>query len=296
MRLAILIILFLITAFCAKNALSADISIGNAPWGEELILIDGEISTGDLIKILELSKKLLLKNKELQFRLNSSGGDFFEALDIGKFIKKLHARTMIVGEISRDPSKPLTNCFSSCFLIFTSGSIRDYNGNNQIFDSSGNKLVKTIPVLGIHRPKINPAQFGSLSPNDAKASYKMIFQDASKFLSDSGVPKDIIDEMFRVSSQEIRLITKEEFIKRIGFTQAYFAEWIQDKCGALEKKELKDLAEIRALRILSNDSEIIPKSMSEGYVNYLIKKQNQINFCKTNTLISHQKSVLIIDD
>lgn len=222
-------------------------------------------------------------------RLNSAGGNFIEALKIGGFIKEMNARTNLFATNSRIPVAEMTKCYSACFVIFVSGSIRDYTMSNTIWGVTGNIEQRVEPILGLHRPYYDEQSFAALSPSQARSEYDLIERLTRDYLPSVAVPQEIADEMFRVSSQDIRLMGPDEFRTKIGYQQPYYEEWIISRCGTLSIAELNVLAKVNVENILTGRQDSVPQGLSSGYVEYLGSRYNQIQGCKSSTLYDYQK-------
>jgi hypothetical protein len=276
----------------SQFANSADVRRGATPWDDPAIEIVGTIESGDYESIVALAKAFLKDGNEVQLKLNSPGGDFIEALRIGEFVKAMNARTMVVGVSSRSMDAEKTKCFSACFIIFVSGSVRDYRADNVVWDKSGNYELNITPVIGIHRPYFSPEEFAQQSAGEAREKYREIERLTRGYLEEVGISQSIIDEMFAASSQEVRLIGEKEYRERIGYKQAFFEEWLISRCGVLSASELEDWATVAAQRIFRNEPNLVPKKYSAGYVNYLEKRKNEIQSCRDRTVLLHQKTAI----
>ena len=100
--------------------------------------------------------------------------------------------------------------------------------------------------------------------------------------------------MFSVSSQDAKLIGKDEYRKRIGYNQPFFEEWLIAKCGALDSQEVNDIADLYAERIITTKKFSLPKGMSSGYAAYLERKSTQVDECRSKAVLAHQKKVMAI--
>ena len=103
------------------------------------VKITGTITERDAEKFQEISNELEYSDYPLII-LDSVGGDVSAAISIGKLVRKVDGRTMIVSK-----------CYSSCALIFIAGVQRDSVGK-----------------LGLHRP------YFSSAPQDREALEKQV--------------------------------------------------------------------------------------------------------------------------
>ncbi|MCO6414107.1 MAG: hypothetical protein J5I92_15315 [Thiogranum sp.] len=293
------IVLCLILLILSSGSVAAEIFLGNSPWearvtdeNPAVIHISGTIERGDLNKIKQYAYKLLKNDHEIQFSLDSSGGDFFEAIKIGEFIKELNARTNVFGIYSRDFDDEPTKCYSACFIIFVSGSIRSLR-DNKWYDATGNRLLKEFPSLGIHRPYVKQEEYAELAASDARDVYANIETLTRKYLKTVSIPQSTIDEMFTVTSRQIRFISQSEFRDKIGYTQPFFEEWLYSKCGELDDDEVNDLADYVIESYSTDNEKTISPGFKKGYVNYLHEKLSKTESCKDNAVLDHQKAILL---
>lgn len=276
----------------STDSTAADVSQQTVFKNTPAIRLTGTILKGDFEQVRRLARILTNGGSQIIVSLNSPGGDFEEALRIAELLRELNAQTYISGVLARDTTTPFERCYSACFLIHASGSIRHYVLDNMRFDSSGNHVLAEEPVLGIHRPYLNPELNRKLTASQSRARYEAIEASARKILGQVSVPQDIVDAMFRTSSNEISLISSAEFDKRIGQSQPYYEEWLKSKCGKLDSRELEDLARVGAMRISGGDSAAKPADLSTGYVQYLLRKQDEVDQCASKVVIEHQRTVL----
>jgi len=252
------------------------------------VYITGAIQEGDYKAALAAARQVSKSGTHVDFVLDSSGGDVVEAMKIGDLVSKLHARTIIWGkDIDKEP-KAASKCFSSCFLIFIAGRERMADDNYRYAGASKEKF----PVLGIHRPFINPAINKRLGLSDAEAAYSRVENMVRDYMRRFGTPHDLIDSMFTIPSDEVRFVTKDEFKTRFGYERPYFDEWSKAKCGSLTPAEVQDYAAILAERIMSGNEKHAPSRVSEGYAEYLVKKNTEVRACIKGAILKHQRAVL----
>ena len=69
---------------------AADVSLRDGRIeGDYFVSISGEIKKGDLNKVNAASKKAIQRGSELEFVLDSPGGDVDEAIAIGRFAREM---------------------------------------------------------------------------------------------------------------------------------------------------------------------------------------------------------------
>jgi len=286
----------LIISALSSQASAAIVTIQETPWGDPVIHLQGQIEEGDFEKIKSTAIDVINGGNPAQFSMNSPGGSLIEALKIGEFIKEINARTNLFGAHSEDLSAEMTRCYSACFLIFVSGSIRNYVNDNTIWDSTGNVELVVKPIIGLHRPYFDENEFSKLAPSEAREQYNQLELLTRQYLQTVAIPQDIIDGMFRISSQNMQLISLDEFDNKIGFYQPYYEEWIISRCGSLTWSEKNDHARVIAENIRTGRKDSVPSGISQGYIDYLNNKDDEINSCKESALYNHQKEILGISN
>jgi hypothetical protein len=271
---------------------AATVTQGKVFQDAPAIRLSGPIIRGDYDQVRKLAKTIADKGSQVIISLNSEGGDFEEALRIADLVRQLNAQTHVSGVLTKESSTPFERCLSACFLIHAAGSIRHYGLDNMRFDATGNQILAEEPVIGIHRPFLNPQLNRSLSATQSRERYEAIEAATRKLMGQVSVPQDLVDVMFRTPSNEIHWIKSADFSKKISQYQPYYQEWIKSKCGSLDSKEINDLARVDAMRIARGNTSFQPADLSPGYVQYLSKKQLEVDRCSDTAVLEHQRAVL----
>jgi hypothetical protein len=271
---------------------AATVTQGHVFQDTPAIRLSGLIMRGDYDQVRRHAKTIADKGSQIIISLNSEGGDFEEALRIADLVRQLNAQTHVSGVLTKDSNTPFERCLSACFLIHAAGSIRHYSLDNMRFDVTGNQILAQEPVIGIHRPFLNPQLNRSLSATQSRERYEAIEAATRKLMNQVSVSQDLVDVMFRTPSNDIHWIKSADFGKKIGQHQPYFQEWIKSKCGSLDSKEMNDLARVDAMRIARGNTGFQPADLSPGYVQYLSKKQLEVDRCSDAAVREHQRAVL----
>lgn len=195
-----------LTLVCATNAVGAEYSL-SAPG----ILIEGKINKGDYRRLAEFisSKPENLLAFLRMVKLDSTGGDVIESMKIANLFEKSYANVFVADH---------SQCYSSCFLIWASGSMRNLQKNAE---------------LGVHRITL-PDYKSQLTK--AEAALAPISQGVEQYLLRLGIPRRIVDKMNETSSSDIFIITNRWLISEgIGNAVGYrpiLIDMAQKKCGA----------------------------------------------------------------
>lgn len=152
----------LVAAVClTQSAGAADIRDEKLSDGA-MIIIDGEISNGDLEKFRQLS----VRHRRAVVVLNSPGGALLPAIEIGKIIK-------IAGFITAIPRD--ASCASSCALIWLAGESRLLSRNGQVgfhasYRDNNGKLEESgvaNALIGSYLSKLNLSERGIIFATSA---------------------------------------------------------------------------------------------------------------------------------
>ena len=86
-----------------NDALGAEVAIGKDTRGNPIVYISGPVVKGDLEQIKRASVRAILSETEhptrtLQLHLNTPGGDLEEAMEIGRFARKILAKIKSNGK------------------------------------------------------------------------------------------------------------------------------------------------------------------------------------------------------
>jgi hypothetical protein len=266
-----------VVALCIPNlnlsCLAAEVSLREGRMaGAYFVSISGEIKKGDLDKVKAISQEAIQQGSELEFVLDSPGGDVEEAIEIGRFAREMLAGTFVYGttfvlkdsdeateirevggwsrkfvaEVEPDTAidSELTKCYSACVLIFYGGTSKSVSSNNDY--RFGFKGGKRYPVIGLHRPYFDQAKFATLTPKEAKEQYARLESEVRDYLHEMGAPNSVAERMFSAASHELDLVPDEEFAKFFQTKEPFLEEWIISRCGppgpagAFSTEELRD--------------------------------------------------------
>jgi len=147
------------------------------------IVIYGEIKAADLQTISKYVKLMQAKDPSPMMMpkvsLDSGGGDLLAAIEIGKFLRKSNAWTMVDGD---------AKCASACIFVLASGVIR------QVFEGA---------VLGLHRPRFDQEMFSQMDAANAKLLYNSLIERCRVYLREMGMTDQLLEDMLRVSSSDV---------------------------------------------------------------------------------------------
>lgn len=113
--------------------------------------------------------------------LNSTGGNVFAAMDMGRLLRNFAARVWVDrnGE-----------CSSACIFLLAGGVTRwGYDAR-----------------IGLHRPYLPTSEFAELPYAEAQQQYNMLLDQISAYLSDMGVRQKLFERMVSIPSQTVEYI------------------------------------------------------------------------------------------
>jgi hypothetical protein len=197
------------------------------------IVIEGKIIEGDFDTFQKIVKDNLGKVNGVW--LFSPGGDFYEAMKIGRAMRSLELSSMVPRRDSRGlpeckkifdnlhPPKNPSNCTcaSACFFIHI-GAI--HRGGT---------------YLAVHRPAFEKGQFGKLSQSDAKRAFDALQNSARKYMEEMGVPLHIQEDVLGTPSDKALLLDEKTIKTYFWLKIPYRHEWILNKCSQLSAAERK---------------------------------------------------------
>lgn len=152
--------------------------------------VSGEISSGDTQKFIEYRNGLLFDmaeatNYTVLYRIgsvsfSSNGGDVYEALKLGREIRKMVVNTHVY---------PDHHCYSSCVFAFLGGIFRTPIGK-----------------IGIHSMYSN-SYVGSYDFKSADSAYQKTSIDIEQYLKEMRVSTVLLDEMNKIPHKSLAILS-----------------------------------------------------------------------------------------
>jgi hypothetical protein len=147
-----------------SNACAATFSHFTTKERREVIVLTGEITTGDTDRFVTIVKETNDASREVSgLRLNSPGGDLAEAARLADAVRFSKIATIVVAK---------TTCASACFVVFAAGD---------------QKYVGYGAQVGVHGASTS----GGQETDDSKAATIAM----AKMVKELGVPPAIIGQM-----------------------------------------------------------------------------------------------------
>ena len=195
------------------------------------LIIEGEIESGDYEHFLKVVKDN--QGKLADVYLLSPGGDFVEAMKIGRALRALEMGSVVPGRkptgrpfcyddsIPRNPA----NCTSASAAFFIHvGAI----------ERAGLYLV-------VHRPYFAPEQFAKLTESQAQAAFNALQRDARAYMAEMGVPPQVQEEVMGTPPDKGVVLDDETVRKYFVGEIPYQQEWRHAKCAQLSPIETQRL-------------------------------------------------------
>lgn len=182
------------------------------------IYILGEITPGDAKTTLSTMHALIDAGKPIsRVIIFSKGGDAFEAMEIGKWVRRLYIATsgptyLMPNELycHNFVDESSCTCDSACFIVWAGG------------------IERLSDYIGVHRPSFDSSYFKGLSAEQAQLKYKAMSEEIVGYLDEMQVPELVTRLMFDTNSAVISKIDSK-MIKSMGRI-AFFDEWIIASC------------------------------------------------------------------
>jgi hypothetical protein len=215
--------------------------------------IEGPIEPGDYDRFLRIAKEN--QGQLSGVALYSAGGDFVEAMKIGRALRALEISSQVpqrgrdgrpvceemLGSKPRDPS----NCTagSAAFFIHIGGTHRGGT------------------YLAVHRPYFDPQRFRSLSQEEARVALDQLLAEARKYMAEMAIPSHIQEEVLSTPSDKFVLLDERQVRTHIWGDLPHRHEWRRAKCAKLSAADTQRLGSLGA-RIVARE-RLAPEEVEE---------------------------------
>jgi hypothetical protein len=145
-----------------------------------------------------------LEHRPAAIVLDSRGGDADAAIFIARKIRDTAIFSVV--PVSTQVSESFDAvCFSACVVIFSAGYERTLE-----FDVDGNAALPS--RLGIHGPGQFDRDAGQYDTSANNGDIVRVSRRLKEYFRGIGVAESLVDDMFAVPFDEIRLLTREELV------------------------------------------------------------------------------------
>lgn len=247
----------------------------NGTGAYRAVLIEGKIEAGDYETFLKI-----IQENQAQINgvyLFTPGGDFVEAMKIGRALRALELSSQVPMKDSNgrpvcdDTFGPKPNdpkyctCASAGFFIHIGGVHRGGT------------------YLAAHRPYFGKGKFGELSKDDAKKAFDVLQDQARDYMQEMGVPKHIQEDILGTPSDKALLLDEKTVKTHFWMALPYRHEWMKNRCSVLttlENDQMESYSKRLSVARNASDTTLSQHEWSDFYV--LQEKQKQESDCSIN--------------
>lgn len=223
---------------------AADIRFfGNSYLGQSLV-IEGPIEFGDYQRAEAILRQG--RGEIISVFIFSPGGDFVEAMKIGRLLRTLELHTWppsgFLGEppkcekqdtefgpAPKDPKNCI--CASAGFFIYIGG------------------IERTAGHLVIHRPRFATSDFGKLSAAEAKKRHDRLQEEAVRYMKEMELPSRLIEEVLAVPSSEGKVLDHDTVTTFLSIESPSRQEWIQNRCDGFNSGKAE--AQVNSCKLIA---------------------------------------------
>jgi hypothetical protein len=263
---AITLVIGLLYASVATSADIRTVSLGSY----QKVLIEGPIAAGDFEKFIAVIKEN--KGAVIGVNIFSSGGDFYEAMKIGRAMRALELSSQVPmksisgqpvcdDQFGMTPNDPMNcTCASAGFFIHIGATHRGGT------------------YLAVHRPFFAKGRYGELSQANAQKAFNALQSSARIYMEEMGVPKHVQEDVLGTPSDRI-LVLDDKTVKTYFWMELpYLHEWKQNQCSDLSVSE-KKRADLYFNRITQSGVSLTSEERSDWQD--LRKRQDQELKCES---------------
>lgn len=170
-----------------------------------VVRVRGTLNRAGAALFAEVSDALLAwPARPMRVVLNSKGGDSQAAFHIARIIREHPVyRRREPGVMTALDEAETSVCFSACIIVFAAGFER-----HALFDEYDDPDLPS--RLGIHRPGQYDSRRMSYDSSSDNESIGIVRRQLEHYFDSVGVSRDLVDAMFEVPFDEIRLLTETE--------------------------------------------------------------------------------------
>jgi hypothetical protein len=229
--------------------------------------IEGTIEPGDYERFVKIVKEN--QGQLSGVHLYSPGGDFVEAMKIGRALRALELSSMVpmrgrdgrpvCEELLGSKPRDSANCTAvgAAFFVHIGGSHRGGT------------------YLAVHRPQYDPRRLTSLSQAQAERGYSQLTAEARAYMKEMGLPTQIQEQVLNTPSDRQAVLDEQLIRTHIWGDLSYRDEWRRAKCNKLSAPEAERLRIIGS-RLLAGER---PGEMDSAELSRLRNLEDQQSRC-----------------
>lgn len=220
--------------------------------------IEGQIEAGDYERFLKIAKE---SQGDLSgIWLYSAGGDFMEAIKIGRAMRALELSSN-VPMLGRD-GRPVCDAF----LGFKPPDPANCTAASAAFFIHIGGMHRGGTYLAVHRPYFSPERLKQVSQSEAQGAYDLLQREARAYMNEMGLPPHIQEEVLNTPSDQIRVLDEKTVRTHIWGDLPYRYEWRRAKCAKLTTDQEQQMSfiggRLLAGKSLSADESDVLKKLS----------------------------------
>jgi hypothetical protein len=201
------------------------------------LIIEGPIEGGDYEHFIKVVKDNQGKLDDVY--LLSPGGDFVEAMKIGRAMRALELGSMVPGRNSA--GQPVCSDSISASLGIVPRNPANCTAASAAFFIHVGAVRRSGLYLVVHRPYFAPEQFAKLTESQAQAAFDALQRDARAYMTEMGVPPQVQEEVMGTPPDKGVVLddktVRNYFVGEIPYQQ----EWRHAKCAQLSPVETQRL-------------------------------------------------------
>lgn len=214
------------------------------------LIIEGPIESGDYEQFLKVVKDN--QGKLVDVYLLSPGGDFVEAMKIGRALRALE----LGSAVPRRNSAGQPACYDDSIWAVPRNPANCTAASAAFFIHVG-AVERSGLYLVVHRPYIAPKQLATLTKSQAQMAFAALDRDARAYMTEMGVPPQVQEEVMGTPPDK-GLVLDDKTVRDyfIGYIP-YEKEWRHAKCEQLSPVESQrlDVLDAKMLTVAALTSE-----------------------------------------
>ena len=195
------------------------------------VVIEGRIEQGDFDKFIRLVKDG--QGRVQGVVLFSPGGDFEEAIKIGRALRSLDLGSMVP---SRD-NRGAPQCTTFMNMTPTPKDPKNCIAASAAFFIHVGAVTRSGLHLVVHRPYYSSKAFGQLSEPAAKKAFDSLQEKSRLYMDEMGVPKRVQEDVLGTASDQGLVLDDTTVRTHFLGDLPYYHEWMRNKCATLDDDE-----------------------------------------------------------
>ena len=243
------------------------------------VVIEGEIAPGDFEAFIRIVRDNQGKVREVA--VFSPGGDFYEAMKIGRAMRALQLASRV----------PVRSQFGQP-LCDETGALKPLNPQNCTCASAGffihiGGVERNGTYLAVHRPYFGRGKYGKLPLDEARTVFETLQKDAQAYMHEMGIPEYVQEDILATPSERSLLLDDKTVRTYLRGALPYRHEWKRNRCAKLSAAEVQRLENFTEHQLKAGSTGEIEFTSAEwDDYSFLKKKQDEENACAAE--VEHQ--------